>query len=72
MKDRIRIIEGETYLMLDESEAAQLHGKYREDRPFWRVFGDRIGVLVDAQLQKWRETSGKRLCQNKDLDCEQG
>jgi hypothetical protein len=66
MKDRIRIIDGETYLMLNDVEALAIisHGKYREDRPFWRRFGDRVGALVSGQLKAWREgrvSTGNRL-----------
>ena len=64
MKDRIRIEDGNVYVMLEETEAAAIvaGGKYREDKPFWKRFGNRIGALMNEQFTAWRaDRTGKRL-----------
>lgn len=56
-----------------EIAALQHAGKWRETIPLWRQNGETLLVGEVDVLKVWREAranTGKRLCQNKDLDCD--
>lgn len=48
-KKRVRIIDGEAYMMVDDSFAAQ--GKYREHIVFWRHMDGRTWALMSDSVR---------------------